>query len=363
MNHPVSNGTAPPVVIDCLQYCNWSDAIFAQLNDGGVHAIHVTVAYHEDFRQTVANLIAWNERFQQFPQYIMPGQGADDVRKAQASGRTAVFFGLQNCSPIEQDLGLIQILHSLGIRFMQPSYNHTGPLATGWVDEEKDKGITELGRAAIAEMNRVGLVIDMSHSAERSTLEAIDLSSRPVAISHANPSAWCATGRNKSDAVLKALAARDGMLGFSLYPRHLEAGSACTLESFCTMAARTADLIGAEHLGIGSDLCQDQPDAVVRWMRTGNWDEANGTNATSEDATHGAMGFPDQPSWFRSNLDMPGVAEGLRATGFSPDEVSGIMGMNWLRFFQSSFEPAAAGLDARELAPAESDPHRAASLS
>lgn len=360
MDQQSNHGGRPPVVIDCLQYCNWSEAIFAELNAGGVHAIHVTVAYHEDFRQTVANLVAWNERFRRFPQFILPGRDADDVRKAQASGRTAVFFGLQNCSPIEQDLGLIEILHSLGIRFMQLSYNHAGPLATGWVEEDSDLGISDLGRAAIAEMNRVGLVIDMSHSAERSTLEAIDLSARPVAISHANPRAWCATGRNKSDAVLKALASRNGVLGFSLYPRHLEGGSRCTLEDFCAMAARTADLIGAEHLGIGSDLCQDQPDAVVRWMRTGIWDQTGDGDATAGDATHGAMRFPDQPSWFRSNLDMPGIASGLRATGFSQDEVSGIMGMNWLRFFGSSFYPAAAETDAREPAPATSDPHRAA---
>jgi len=360
MDQQSSHGSKPPVVIDGLQYCNWSEAIFAQLNAGGVHAIHVTVAYHENFRQTVMNLIAWNERFQQFREFILPGRQADDVRKAQAGGRTAVFFGLQSCSPIEADLGLIEILHSLGIRFMQLSYNHAGPLATGWIEEEDDQGITDPGRAAIAEMNRVGLVIDMSHSAERSTLEAIDLSSRPVAISHANPRSWCATGRNKSDAVLKALAARGGILGFSLYPRHLEGGSQCALEEFCAMAARTADLIGAEHLGIGSDLCQDQPDAVVRWMRTGIWDQSDDAGAATMGTAPEPIRFPDQPSWFRSNLDMPGLANGLRATGFSRDEVSGIMGMNWLRFFSSSFEPAAAKTIAREPAPATSDPHRAA---
>jgi len=333
---------ATPVVIDCLQYCNWSQTIFEQLREGGVHAIHVTVAYHEDFNETKANLAEWGRRFEQFSRFILPGRTADDVRNAKATGRTAVFFGLQNCSPIDEDLGLIEVLHGLGVRFMQLSYNHVGPLATGWVDEDQDRGVTDLGRKAIVEMNRTGLVIDMSHSAERSTLEAIDLSSRPVAISHANPSAWCATGRNKSDAVLRALAERDGMLGFSLYPRHLEGGSNCSLEDFCEMAARTAELIGAEHLGIGSDLCQDQPDAVVRWMRTGVWETDPDAGAAAASAAHGAMRFPDQPTWFRSNLDMPGVAGGLRAVGFSPDEVAGVMGVNWLRFFEHSFGRAEA---------------------
>lgn len=359
MAHSERDG-AGPVVIDGLQYCNWSESIFSQLRAGGVHAIHVTVAYHENFRETVANLIAWNARFERFSRFILPGRSAADVRAAKASGRTAVFFGSQNCSPIEGDIGLIPILHDLGIRFMQLSYNHASPLATGWMDEEKDEGITELGRAAIAEMNRTGMVIDMSHSAERSTLEAIDLSARPIAISHANPCHWCATGRNKSDAVLKALAARGGMLGFSLYPRHLEGGSRCTLKAFCAMAARTADLMGVDRLGIGSDLCQDQPDAVVRWMRTGAWGPEDGADPGSSGQNDQVMRFPEQPRWFRSNLDMPGLADGLRKTGFSEDEVSGIMGVNWLRFFEVSFAPAAAGSGASERVPSSFDPDRAA---
>lgn len=350
-----------PVVIDALQYCNWSERIFAELQAGGIHAIHVTVAYHEDFRETVANLIAWNERFERFSDFIISGRTAQDVRAARASGRTAVFFGLQNCSPMEGDIGLIAILHDLGVRFMQLSYNHVGPLATGWIDEAKDTGVTALGRRAIAEMNRLGMVIDMSHSAERSTLEAIDLSSRPIAISHGNPRSWRDTGRNKSDAVLKALTARGGMLGFSLYPRHIDGGSRCKLEDFCAMAARTAEMVGAEHLGIGSDLCQDQPDAVVRWMRTGSWDAEDPGDSTGGAKSGEVMRFPEQPSWFRSNLDMPGLAEGLRKTGFSEGEVSGIMGMNWLRFFEASFVPAAAaGSGASDRVPAISDPDRAA---
>jgi microsomal dipeptidase-like Zn-dependent dipeptidase len=186
----------------------------------------------------------------------------------------------------------------------------------------------------IAEMNRVGLVVDMSHSAERSTLQAIELSSRPIAITHANPSAWHPVKRNKSDAVLRALGQSGGMLGFSLYPNHLAGGAHCALESFCTMVARTAEITGAGCLGIGSDLCQDQPAAVLDWMRSGRWSKDAG------DAP--AAGFPPQPPWFRSNLDFGTVADGLAAVGFSRGEVDGIMGLNWLGFFDRSFGPQTA---------------------
>jgi microsomal dipeptidase-like Zn-dependent dipeptidase len=334
-------------VIDGLQYCNWSEEVFRQMRAGGVDAVHATIAYHEDFRETLGNILAWQRMFDRWPDLIVPGRSADDVAAARASGRTAIFFGTQNCKPAEHDLDLIEILHMLGVRFMQLTYNSKCSWATGWVDEGKDEGVTETGRRAIAEMNRVGMVVDMSHSAERSTLEAIEYSARPIAVSHANPSAWRATGRNKSDTVLKALGETGGMLGFSLYPRHLKDDSDCTLESFCEMAARTAEIMGADRLGIGSDLCQGQPDAVVRWMRSGvREDETTPT----PDSVKG-VGFPDQPAWFRTNADMPNLATGLRGVGFSNVEVAGIMGDNWHRFFAASFAPA--GEQPRTAAAAE----------
>ncbi len=322
--------------IDGLQYCNWSEEIFRQMRRGGLDAVHVTICYHENFRETVSNIEAWNRRFEAHPDLIFPGQSGEDVRRARESGRTAIFFGLQNCSAIEDDIGLIEICHQLGIRFMQLTYNNQSLLASGCY-ETRDSGITRMGREAIREMNRVGLAIDMSHSAERSTLEAIDLSARPIAITHANPAFWHPARRNKSDAVLKALAARGGMLGLSLYPHHLKGGSACTLEEFCAMAARTAELIGVSHLGIGSDLCQDQPDSVVAWMRNGRW-------TRSLDLGEGSAanpGFPPQPPWFRDNRDFANIESGLRAAGFGADETGAILGGNWLRFFDAAFGPAA----------------------
>ena len=97
---------------------------------------------------------------------------------------------------------------------MQLTYNNQSLLATGCY-EENDTGVTRMGRQVIAEMNRVGLVVDMSHSGERSTLETIEISERPIAITHANPAFWHRALRNKSDDVLKALGESGGMLGFS----------------------------------------------------------------------------------------------------------------------------------------------------
>lgn len=319
-------------LIDNLQYANWSETIFRQMRAGGVDAVHVTIAYHESFREMVLNLESFNRWFERFPELIFKGTSAADVRLAQETGRTAIFFGFQNPSPIEDDIGLVEICHQLGVRFMQLTYNNQSLLATGCYEDD-DTGLTRMGKQVVEEMNRIGMVVDMSHSAYRSTLESIDHSSRPIAITHANPHWWHPALRNKSDEVLKALTGRGGMLGFSVYPHHLKDGSACTLKNFCEMVAEAASRYGAEHLGIGTDLCQDQPDSIVEWMRVGRWSNVidYGEGSASD------AGFPPMPSWFNDNRDFGKISQGLLDVGFSKKEMDGIMGGNWYEFYDASF--------------------------
>lgn len=302
------------------------------MHAGGVDAVHVTIAYHETFREMVLNLERWNRWFEDHTDLIFKGTTATCVRRAQQEGRTAIFFGFQNPSPIEDDIGLVEICHQLGIRFMQLTYNNQSLLATGCYEED-DTGLTRMGRAVVAEMNRVGMVVDMSHSAERSTLEAIGHSNRPIAITHANPHWWHPARRNKSDEVLRALTAAGGMLGFSVYPHHLAGGSGCTLESFCQMIAEAASRYGCAHLGIGTDLCQDQPDSVVEWMRVGRWTKDVDFGEGSADNA----GFPPMPAWFNDNRDFGNIRNGLIGIGMDATEIDGIMGGNWLRFYETSF--------------------------
>ena len=330
----------PPMapLVDGLQYCNWSEKVFRQMRAGGLDGVHVTITYHETFRETVAVIERWNRWFELYPDLIFQGFTANDLSIARETGRTAIFFGSQNPSCIEDDIGLVEVLHRLGLRFLQLSYNNQSLLATGCY-EATDTGLTRMGRQVVAEMNRVGMVVDMSHSAERSTLEAIALSSRPITVSHANPADWHPARRNKSDAVIAALAQSGGMLGFSLYPHHLRGGSACTLNDFCAMIARTAERHGTHFLGIGTDLCQDQPDSVVEWMRSGRWTKETDFGEGSA----AAPGFPPMPDWFRDNRDFGALANGLAEVGFSSPEVAAIMGGNWARFFAASFGPAGQG--------------------
>jgi microsomal dipeptidase-like Zn-dependent dipeptidase len=321
------------MLIDNLQYANWSEKIFRQMREGGVDAVHVTIAYHENFRETVLNFEQWNRWFEQYPDLIMKGRWASDVDVAK-TGRTAIFFGFQNPAPIEDDIDLVQILHTLGARFMQLTYNNQSLLATGCYEAE-DPGITRMGKQVIKEMNRVGMVVDMSHSADRSTIEAADISERPIVVSHANPHEWQPALRNKREEVIRAVTENGGMLGFSMYPHHLKGKGDCTLQEFCEMIARTAEKYGAQHLGIGTDLCQDQPDGIVEWMRVGRWSK----EIDYGEGSAAAPGFPPMPCWFDDNRDFANIESGLRATGLGPTEVAGIMGDNWHKFYAENFTP------------------------
>ena len=315
--------------IDNLQYCNWSREIFEINREAGLNAVHVTVVYHEDYDEFLNRISEWDDLFKKNSDLVFLGKDFKDIEKAKSENKTAIFFGFQNCSPIEDDLKLVEKIHELGCRFMQLTYNNQSLLATGCY-EKVDSGVTNFGKEVIKEMNRVGIVIDMSHSAEKSTLEAIELSEKPIAITHANPFFWHSAKRNKSDELLKNLSQSGGMLGLSLYAHHLKNSSNCKLENFCEMVAKTADLIGVKNIGIGSDLCLNQPDSVVEWMRNGTWTKAKNYGEGSKDKP----GFPKQPEWFIDARGFNSLEKGLKNIGFSIDEVNGILGNNWFNFYK-----------------------------
>ena len=316
--------------IDNLQYCNWSREIFEFNRAAGLDAVHVTIVYHEDYDELLVEIKKWEKLFSDNSDLIFQGKDYNDIEKANLEKKTAIFFGFQNCSPIEDDINLVEKVHNLGCRFMQLTYNNQSLLATGCY-EKIDSGVTNFGREAIKEMNRVGVVIDMSHSAEKSTFDAIELSDKPIAITHANPSFWHPAKRNKSNDLLKTLSESGGMLGLSLYPHHLKDNRNCTIESFCEMVAKTADIMDIKNIGIGSDLCLNQPDSIVEWMRNGTWSKSKNYGEGSKNKP----GFPNQPEWFQDARGFENIENGLKKIGFSDIETHGILGNNWYNFYKS----------------------------
>ena len=316
--------------IDNLQYCNWSREVFKINREAELDAVHVTIVYHEDYDELLKRVDEWKIHFKDNSDLIFHGKNYKDIEKAKEQKKTAIFFGFQNCSPIEDDINLVEKVHQLGCKFMQLTYNNQSLLATGCY-EKTDSGVTNFGKEVIKEMNRVGIVIDMSHSAEKSTFDAIEISDKPIAITHANPLFWHDAIRNKSNDLLKTLAQSKGMIGLSLYPHHLKDGTNCSLENFCEMTAKTADLIGVKNIGIGSDLCLRQPDKIVEWMRNGTWTKTKNFGEGSKNKP----GFPKQPVWFEDARGFKNLESGLKKIGFNKVEVEGILGNNWYNFYKN----------------------------
>ena len=274
--------------IDNLQYCYWSREIFEINREAELDAVHVTMVYHEDFDEFLERVKEWELHFKNNADLIFLGKSYKDIDKAKTEKKTAIFFGFQNCSPIEDDIRLVEKVHELGCKFMQLTYNNQSLLATGCY-EKIDSGVTNFGKEVIKEMNRVGIVVDMSHSAEQSTFDAIELSHKPIAITHANPLFWHKAIRNKSKELLSTLGLSGGMLGLSLYPHHLKDGTNCT------------------------------------WTKAKNYGEGS----------KGKPGFPKQPEWFKDARGFKNLGNGLIKIGFNQTEVEGILGNTWYNFHKN----------------------------
>ena len=177
---------------------------------------------------------------------------------------------------------------------------------------------------------------DVSHSTTRTCFDAIEYSSRPIAITHANPQEFVGTDielnrRNKSTELIKRLAERKGVIGLSMYPKIMKGGSSCTLDTFLDMITWTVDRIGVDHVGFGSDFYTGWPESVIKWWRAGRW---------SRESAVPIKGFSPWPSWFKSPADFPRIIEGMERRGLSSQEIAKIAGGNWLRLFRESFAPA-----------------------
>lgn len=325
-----------PIRIDALQFNNPTRARFEEWRYGGLDCVHVTVALWEDARETLGAIGRWNRVLTDNSDLIALARTATEIESIAATGRTAVVYGFQDASPFEDDIELVEIFHQLGVRIGQLSYNVQNRVAAGcWEDE--DIGVSKcFGKNVIAEMNRLGMLVDVSHSTERSCFDAIEYSSRPIAITHANPQEFVGpdvemTRRNKSTPLIRRLAETGGVIGLSMYPKIMRGGSAATLDDFLDMVAWTADLVGVDHVGIGSILFEGWPESMIKWCRNGRF---------SRESTIPVKGFSEWPTWFRSSADFGSIVEGMERRGFSSAEIAGVAGGNWLRLFADSFCPA-----------------------
>ena len=328
---PAAELYASSVVIDGLDTSRWgSETVFRSLRDGGVTAINATTAIWEGFEAAMDNLARWFMWFEQYSEYIRPVRSVADIYAAKKEGRTGVIFGWQNATPVEDDIERFRLFHQLGVRIAQLTYNERNLFGNGcW--ERTDEGLSRIGQAAVCEMNRLGILIDLSHCGDRTTLETIESSERPCAITHAiaRSQYLCSDfmrPRLKSDEAIRRLAERAGVVGASSFPNFFPNAFDSTLGDFLDAIDYLVDMVGIEHVGIGNDFCMEQPRSWFDWLLA-----SHGKRPNPEPAS-----FP-QPYRHLRGLDGPkefvNVTEGLLRRGYSPDDVRKLLGENWLRLF------------------------------
>ena len=320
------------IIIDGLEYCNWNREILEDLWNGGITAVHATLVYWENTEESFAKIKDWEKFIEDNKDIICHAKTTQDILEAKKINKVAFIFGFQNSAPIANDIFLVEKFFQKGLRFMQLTYNNQTPLGGGCF-EPKDSGVSRFGNAVIEEMNRLGMIVDLSHAGKQTCLDAINFSSKPVAISHANPNFFHKAVRNIDDDVLIKLAKKNGFIGLSLYPFHLKDQGGCKIEDFCMMIRQLSNLIGIDHIGIGSDLCNNWPDDVVMWMRNGKWTKRLDYGESANKDTS----WPKQPSWFKEGRDIKNIFEAMISNNFSEEEALKVVGKNWLEFMKFHF--------------------------
>ena len=320
------------IIIDGLEYCNWNREMLEDLWNGGLTAVHVTLVYWENTEESFEKIIEAEQLIKNNSDIICHAKTTNDILNAKKNNKVAFIFGFQNSAPIANDIFLIEKFFDRGLRFMQLTYNNQTPLAGGCF-ETKDSGVSRFGKAVIEEMNRLGMIIDLSHAGKQSCLDAIEISNKPVAVSHANPSFFHKSLRNIDNEVLIKLVKKNGFIGLSLYPYHLKNLGDCTIEDYCSMIKKLIDLIGTDNIGIGSDLCLNWPDNVVMWMRNGKWTKQTDYGESIDKN----IKWPQQPYWYEKSSDINNIFEAMCTNGINEKIAIKIIGMNWLNFMENHF--------------------------
>ena len=263
---------------------------------------------------TVRHVAAQRHFFLSQPETYVLVETADDILAARAAGKLAVSFNFQGTNGLGGDIHMVEAYHRLGIRQMILAYNVRNLAADG-CHEPADGGLSGYGRDLVREMGRVGMLLDLSHTGYRATMEAMELSTKPVVFSHSNAHHLRAHGRNIRDDQIKACAALGGVIGINGIGDFLGEDDAST-GTFLKHIDYVAGLVGPEHVGLGIDLVYDV-EGFTRFF------EANKEKYWAD--------YDEPLTAFFQPEQLPEVTEGLLARGHAESEVRGILGENYLR--------------------------------
>lgn len=285
------------------------------LKEGGVDAVFATVASLEGAEEALTRVSQWLRVDEDQGVPVRVAATVEEIRAAKADGETAVVLHFQGTEPVRAGAELVGAFARLGVRVMQPTYNYRGAAGDGCCEPE-NAGLSRFGKTLVRAMNKHRVAVDVAHAGVRTSLDAIECSTRPVIATHANARAVCDHPRNLPDEVVKAVAASGGVIGLCAFPSFVFAGPVPTLDQLIDHAVHIADLVGAAHVGLGLDFADEGEEEYDFY----GYDERY---------------YPRPPWTWPRGIEWlhqcAGISPALQSRGFSPEEAAGIMGRNFLR--------------------------------
>lgn len=298
---------------------------------GGCTAAAPTVASNDDAPAALAKVGRWLRRIDEDPRLLHVTR-VEHFAQAKAEGRLGIVFHFQNSVPLGRDVDNVWAYAALGVRVIQLTYNTRNFVGDG-CDDRTDAGLSDFGVRVIRAMNRAGIVVDLSHTGVRTTLEAMEVTEATPVFSHSNARGVHPSPRNLTDEQIRRVAELGGVIGLNAFPAFISTKPQPTLDDLVDHAAYIADLVGAEHIGLGLDFYSGMA-GVADPARAQAEYEALVAAGTWKPAVYPPPPY-HYPQGLESPAGLPAVTERLLARGFSPAEVRGILGGNFLRVFEA----------------------------
>jgi membrane dipeptidase len=315
------------IVFDGLIVSKWSRAVFEDMHRGGLTAANCTCSIWEGFEATMRNIAAWKSWFQQHGDLIVEARSVADIRRAKGDGRTAIVLGFQNATAFEDQIGYVGLFKEVGVGVVQMTYNTQNLIGCGCY-ESRDGGLSDFGREIVAEMNRVGILCDLSHVGPKTSEDVILASRQPVAYTHCLPAGLKEHPRNKSDEQLKFIADHGGFVGVTMFPPFLRKGSQSNVDDYVEAIDYVVNLVGEDCVGIGTDFTQDHDESFFDWITL---DKGYARRLTRFDEI-------SNPKGVQRIGEFPNLTAAMQRAGWPEQKVRKIMGENWLRVLEEVWD-------------------------
>lgn len=317
----MSNLHQESIVIDGLIISKWDRSVFEDMRRGGLSAANCTVSVWDDFKATVHNIAEMKSKIRANSDLLCLIKSTADIEQAKKDGKTGIILGFQNAHAFEDHLGHIEAFADMGVRVVQLCYNTQNLIGTGCY--ERDGGLSGYGREVIGEMNRVGIMVDLSHVGAKTSEEAILESKKPVTYSHCLPAGLKEHPRNKSDEQLRFIADHGGFVGVTMFPPFLKRGIDATVDDYVEALDYVINLIGEDSVGIGTDHTQGYGQEFFDHI---THDKGRGRRLTN-------FGTVQNPLGIRTIGEMPNLTAAMERAGWPASKITKVIGRNWFRVF------------------------------